>query len=76
MQIRSSDPIESQQPYKFEVKVLFNLMQAICTVLSFKSAITRTDSSTYSVSNAMIEMPFLADGRFGTVFSANMSDVK
>ena len=74
MQIRSSDPIESQQPFKFEVKVLFNLMQAICTVLSFKSAIT--DSSTYSVSNAMIEMPFLADGRFGTVFSANMSDVK
>ena len=74
MQIRSSDPTESQQPYKFKVKVLFNLMQAFCRVLSFKSTIK--DSSTYSVSNAMIETPFLADGMFGTVFSANMSDVK
>lgn len=74
MQIRSSDPTESQQPYKFKVKVLFNLVQAIGRVLSFKSTIK--DSSAYSFDNAMMEAPFLADSRFSIVFSVNMIDVK
>lgn len=46
VQIRSPDPTESQQLYKFEVKVLFNLVQASCRVFSFKS--TFKDCSIYS----------------------------
>lgn len=64
------DPTESQQLYKFEVKVLFNLVQASCWVFSFKSTFKDCSISTAG------RMPFLADSRFTTVFSINMIDVK
>jgi len=51
VQIRSSDPTESQKPYKFEVRALLNLVQAICRFFSFESIIKDSEVENVAESN-------------------------